>query len=176
MEKELKYKVIKTKEQYYDYCSRLEELIIGGTASGQDEIDLLELLIDTWDNAHDPFDSYDPVQLLEALMTENGMKQIDLAREIGIGESYLSEILSYKKALSKKMIQKLSDAFGIRKEAFSKPYELKRVSGMSKLAAGVSYLIQGQESNEPSLLFGEPDIEYKQPETAQQTRRSKKDQ
>src|ERR1044071_4053627 len=101
MEGAMKYKVIHTEEQYYEYCAILEGFLRGDDPTKRDEIELLELLIDTWDNAHDIFSAYDPVQLLEALMTENNLKQNELAAELGIGESYLSEILSYKKGFSK---------------------------------------------------------------------------
>jgi HTH-type transcriptional regulator/antitoxin HigA len=156
------YKVIKTKEQYYNYCALLEEFILSGDHSRQDEIDLLEVLIDAWDNDNDIFDEYDPVQLIQALMAENNMKQIDLAEKIGIGESYLSEILSYKKGLSKKNVQKLADLFSIRPEILTRAYPLKRASGMERLAAGVNYLI-GNETSEGAFVFGEPAADYKKP-------------
>jgi hypothetical protein len=50
---------------------------------------------------------------------------------------------------------------GILKVA-TKPYALKRSSGMERLAAGVNYLI-GNETDEHSFVFGEPETEYKKP-------------
>lgn len=44
----------------------------------QDEIDLLTLLIEKWDNEHDTFKDYDPIELLKALMNENNLKAKDL--------------------------------------------------------------------------------------------------
>jgi HTH-type transcriptional regulator/antitoxin HigA len=135
----------------------LEELLRGGDASKADEIELLELLIDTWDSAHDVFADYDPVQLLQALMTENNLKQIELAAELGIGESYLSEILSYKNGFSRNMIRKLSDVFGVHPDAFRKNYELhNRKAGLKPYASVASFTAahsSGFMVNEPEPVY-----------------------
>jgi HTH-type transcriptional regulator/antitoxin HigA len=48
--KELKYKIIKDKTQYNNYCSALERLLIADSKEFQDEIELLTLLIEKWDD------------------------------------------------------------------------------------------------------------------------------
>ena len=66
----LQYKIIKTDAQYNKYCDILEVLIDGGkkTKAIQDEIELLTLLIEKYDEVHNTFDDADPVELLKALM------------------------------------------------------------------------------------------------------------
>jgi HTH-type transcriptional regulator / antitoxin HigA len=129
----LKYKVIKTKNQYNQYCRLLAELLEKGNGKGvQDEIDLLTLLIEKWDQEHNTFLETDPVRLLISLMTDHGIKPKDLVALLGISKSYVSEILNYKKGLSKEVIRKLSGHFKISQEAFNRPYKL-RVAANARL-------------------------------------------
>jgi HTH-type transcriptional regulator / antitoxin HigA len=122
----LKYKVIKTKSQYNQYCKELETLLEkGGGKAVQDEVDLLTLLIETWDNEHNTFDEIDPIRLLQSLVEEHNLKPKDLVHILGVSKGYISEILHYKKGLSKEVIRKLSDYFKVSQGAFNRPYKLK---------------------------------------------------
>ena len=130
----LKYKIIKSKKQYNQYCNQLEDLV-GSGAKGraiQDEIDLLTLLIEKWDEAHNTFQNVDPIQLLHSLMVDHKIKPKDLVDLLGISKGYISEILNYKKGLSKDVIRKLSEYFKVSQEAFNREYKLK-VPGNSHL-------------------------------------------
>lgn len=122
----LKYKVIKTKSQYKQYCKELESLLEkGNNKIVQDEIDLLTLLIEKWDSEHNTFEEIDPICLLTSLMAEHNMKPKDLVDLLNVSKGYVSEILHYKKGLSKEVIRKLSDYFKVSQEAFNRPYKLK---------------------------------------------------
>ena len=124
----LKYKVIKTKTQYNQYCKELENLLEKESGKGmQDEIDLLTLLIEKWDRDHNTFDEIDPIRLLTSLMAEHNMKSKDLVNLLDISKGYVSEILHHKKGLSKEVIRKLSDYFKVSQKAFNRPYKLKVV-------------------------------------------------
>jgi HTH-type transcriptional regulator/antitoxin HigA len=121
----MKYKVIKDKEQYRSYCKLLEQLLSAEISSDiQDEIDLLTLLIATYDEAHNTFATLDPVQLLRAFMDEHHLKPQRLTEILGVSKGYVSDILNYKKGLSKDVIRKLAEHFKVRQEAFNRPYEL----------------------------------------------------
>lgn len=122
----LKYKVIKTITQYKSYCNLLEELVMAKkkTKEQQDTIDLLTLLIEKWDEAHNTFAETDPVELLDYLMKENKIKATDLAKELEISKSLVSDIMNYRRALSKEIIRKLSARFKVSQELFNKPYKL----------------------------------------------------
>lgn len=123
---ELKYKVIKNKSQYKEYCNILEGLVISSVKSKaiKEEIDLLTLLIEKWDTEHNTFEELDPIQLLHSLMTERNMKAKDLVSLLEVSKGYVSDILNYKKGLSKDVIRKLAEQFKVSQEAFNRPYKL----------------------------------------------------
>jgi HTH-type transcriptional regulator / antitoxin HigA len=120
----LKYRIIKTQEQYDMYCNLLEDLLIQGNVNLSDEIELLTLLIEKWDKEHNSFYELDPVQLIKALMDENGLRAKDLIHVLDLSKGTISKILSYQKGLSKESIRKLSDYFKVTQEAFNRPYKL----------------------------------------------------
>jgi len=124
---ELKYKVIKSEEQYNEYCTALEKLVRGGEqgGNGQDEIELLTYLIEKWDNEHNSFEEADPIELLTALMSEKSLKSKDLTEILGVSKGLVSDILNYKKGLSKEIIRSLSQYFNVSQESFNRPYKLK---------------------------------------------------
>jgi HTH-type transcriptional regulator/antitoxin HigA len=121
----LKYRVIKDKSQYEDYCNQLESLLAGeNTNEVQDEIDLLTLLIEKFDEENNTFKEGDPITLLRSLMQDHQLKPQHLVEILGISKGYVSDILNYKKWLSKEVIRKLSDYFKVRQEAFNRHYKL----------------------------------------------------
>jgi len=122
----LQYTIIKTKSQYNQYCKTLEGLVTltKKTKQQQDVIDLLTLLIEKWDEEHNTFTDADPIELLRYLMDENKLKSVDLATELAISTSLVSDILHYRRGLSKEIIRKLSDRFAVGQELFNKPYKL----------------------------------------------------
>lgn len=123
----LQYKIIKTDTQYKKYCDILEALVDSGkhTKSIQDEIELLSLLIEKYDEEHNSFDDLDPIQLLKGLMKEHKMKAVDLSNLLNVSEGLISDILNYKKGLSKETIRILADKFKLNQKAFNRPYNLK---------------------------------------------------
>jgi HTH-type transcriptional regulator/antitoxin HigA len=122
----LLYKVIKTEKQYYEYCDMLEELVMlkKKTRPQQDVVELLTLLIEKWDQDHNSFPDTDPIALLKYLMSENNIRGIDLAGVLEVSKSLVSDILNYRRGLSKDMIRKIAGHFKLSQEAFNKPYEL----------------------------------------------------
>jgi len=122
----LKYKIIKSKKQYLQYCNLLQALV-DDHAKGKraaDEIELLSFLIKKWDDEHDTFQEQDPIALLKYLMKENNLKAKDLVAILGISKGLVSEILNYKKGLSKEVIRLLAAHFKLSQEAFNRPYKL----------------------------------------------------
>jgi HTH-type transcriptional regulator / antitoxin HigA len=122
----LPYKVIKSAKQYNEYCGVLEDLLVGKKKSQaqQDTIDLLTLLIETWDKAHNTFSDADPIELLGYLMKENKLKAVELAVDLEISKSLLSDILHYRRGLSREVIRKLASRFKLSQELFNRPYKL----------------------------------------------------
>lgn len=122
----LKYKVIKNKAQYKEYCSILEQLVFSASKDREtkDEIALLTLLIEKWDAEHATLAEVDPIRLLHSLMKDHNMKAKDLAVLLEVSKGYVSDILHYKKGLSKEVIRKLAGHFKVSQEAFNRPYKL----------------------------------------------------
>ena len=94
------------------------------TKSVQDEIELLTLLIEKFDAEHNTFDDAGPIELLKSLMKDHNMKAVDVANLLGVSEGLVSDMLNYKKGLSKDTIRLLSKRFKLNQEAFNRPYEL----------------------------------------------------
>lgn len=125
---QLKYTIIKSKRQYSEYCKTLEDLVFQKSKSVRirDEIELLTLLIENWDQEHGQFKDLDPISLLKSLMDAHHVKAITLSGMLGISRGYMSDILHYKKGLSKDVIRKLSSLFKVRQDAFNRTYELNQ--------------------------------------------------
>ena len=100
-----------------------------GSGKGSKELDreyyILDLVIEGYHGKQkNPFESLTPVDLLKALMEENGYSGYKLSKELGISQSVISEIFKYKRGFSKDLIRKFSDKFSIGQESFLKQYEL----------------------------------------------------
>lgn len=119
----LKYSVIKDKTQYDAYCKELEALL-ENDPNNSEEVELLTLLIDHYDATNNNFKEMDPIELLKSLMKDHDMRPKDLANYLGISKGYVSDILNYKKGLSKEVIRKLAGRFSLSQEAFNRPYKL----------------------------------------------------
>ena len=123
----LKFKIIKSKSQYNDYCKKLEKLVDANSKSRKvkDEIELLIFLIEKYDEDHNTFEELDPIQLLHSLMTDHNLKAKNLVEILGVSKGMVSDILNYKKGLSKEIIRVLSSYFKVSQEAFNRFYKLK---------------------------------------------------
>lgn len=122
----LKYKIIKSSEQYRQYCNALETLIVSQAKSNvaNDEIELLTFLIEKWDAENSSFKEADPIEVLQLLMKEHSLKAKDLVQLLGVSKGLISDILNYKKGLSKDIIRLLAQQFKVSQEAFNRPYKL----------------------------------------------------
>lgn len=118
----LKYTIIKNNHQYNEYCDTLEHLIHQG--NHQDEIDLLTLLIEKWDEEQSTLSDMDPIEILRGLMQEHNLKAKDLAELLNLSKGTISKILNYHKGLSKDSIRKLSEIFKVSQSAFNRSYRL----------------------------------------------------
>lgn len=122
--KTLKYSIIKTENQYNEYCNALEGLLNTSDQDLIDEIELLTLLIEKWDAEHSSFKDLNPIELIRVLMVENSLKPKDIVEILDLSKGTVSKILNYQKGLSKETIRKLSKYFKVSQEAFNRPYKL----------------------------------------------------
>lgn len=115
-------KVIKTEQEYQAALNRLEEIFDSKKDSKTaDELELLSLLIEKYENEISPIDLPDPIEAIKFRMEQLGYKQKDLAQAIGL-KSRVSEILNKKRKLTIDMIRKLHDTLGIPTEVLIKEY------------------------------------------------------
>ena len=130
----MKYRVIDSDTQYENYSDVLENLVFSSpiTPEIQDEINLLTLLIETYDKQNSQFRNLDPVQLLKSLLAEHKMKAADLARKLQVSEGLVSDILKYKKGMSKKTIRAVAELFKMQQEAFNRPYTTAGTSELTQ--------------------------------------------
>ena len=122
----LKYRIVTSEKQYDKYCKTLEELVFSlqKTKAMKDEIALLTLLIEKYDEEHYGSELANPIELLKSLMKEHKMKAVDLSNLLDVSEGLVSDMLKYKKGLSKETIRILSIRFKLNQEAFNRTYEL----------------------------------------------------
>jgi len=124
----MKYTIIKSKKQYYEYANILENLVFNNDEEKVvDEVDLLTLLIEDYDNRSNPNEiNMDPIQIIRYLMEENKLKNQDLAGILGCGKAFVSLLLSYKRKLNWNHADTLAKHFSLRTESLTKPYDVKR--------------------------------------------------
>jgi HTH-type transcriptional regulator/antitoxin HigA len=106
-------KPIKNEADYEAAMQRLELIFDSkpGTTEG-DELEILSILIDNYENGHYPIGLPDPVEAIKFRMEQLGMKQKDLGKIIGLN-SRASEILHRKRKLTLEMIRQIHKALNI---------------------------------------------------------------
>jgi HTH-type transcriptional regulator/antitoxin HigA len=114
--------LIKTENDYNQALERLELIFDAkkGTEEG-DELQLLGMLIDQYENEHFPIDLPDPIEAIKFRMEQMGYTQNDLAKIIGF-KSRASEILNRKRKLSLEMIRQLHTSLNIPTEVLIQNY------------------------------------------------------
>ena len=117
----LKYKVIRDKSQYNSYCDTLHGLLTSGTDPAiQDEIDLLTLLIESYDKQQQlASGDHDPITLLRSFMDDHQLGQDQLAAILHISVGHVSDILNHERRLSKVLARKLAKHFKVIPAAFN---------------------------------------------------------
>lgn len=115
-------KILKTKEDYEAALIRLEAIF--DSKKGEDtadELELLSLLLENYENQQHPIDLPDPIEAIKFRMDQLGYKQKDLAKALG-QKSRVSEVLNKKRKLSIEMIRKLHETLGIPSEVLIRDY------------------------------------------------------
>ena len=115
-------KPIRNEKDYQNALNRLEEIFDAkrGTEEG-DELEILSILIDNYENEHFPIDMPDPIEAIKFRMEQMGMKQKDLAEVFGF-KSRVSEILNKKRKLTLEMVRNLHTKLHIPTEVLIQDY------------------------------------------------------
>jgi len=125
----MKYTKIKNDDQYAIYSEQHEKLTFKNYEKHQDEIELIEILIDDYESRTMAFNpKMNPIEVLNYLLKENEMTKSQLAKALNVSRQLISDIINYRRDLSKTMIIKLSDKFKLNPSIFIKEYTLKKVS------------------------------------------------
>jgi HTH-type transcriptional regulator/antitoxin HigA len=108
-------KLIKTEQQHAEALARLselmdKELVIGSQEA--DELEVLALLIERYEQEAFPIDTPDPIEAITFRMEQMGLIKKDLIPFIG-SASKVTEVLNGTRQLSINMIRRLSDGLGI---------------------------------------------------------------
>ena len=111
--------LIRSDEQLAAYTKALYRLTSESrpTAAQVEAIELLTLLIELYEEEHYSIPKASPADVLRFLLDRHGLKQRDLAAELG-GESVVSEVLSGKRRLNATHIEGLSKRFHVSPAVF----------------------------------------------------------
>ena len=114
--------LIKTESDYNQAMERLEIIFDAkkGTEQG-DELELLGMLIDQYENENFPISLPDPIEAIKFRMEQMGYNQNDLANIVGL-KSRASEILNRKRKLSLEMIRQLHERLNIPTDVLIQTY------------------------------------------------------
>lgn len=118
----MEIKPIKTENDYNQALERLEQIFDAkiGSAKG-DELEVLGILIDRYENEHFPIGLPDPIDAIKFRMEQMGYNQNDLADIVGL-KSRASEILNRKRKLSLEMIRQLHEKLHIPTDVLIQAY------------------------------------------------------
>ncbi|NPD44501.1 MULTISPECIES: type II toxin-antitoxin system HigA family antitoxin [unclassified Lentimicrobium] len=118
----MRTKILKTEKDYNDACERIYILIhsnenaIEPASSEGEEIELLSLLIEKYEQEHFSIQAPSPIEAIRFRMDQMNLKQADLAPLFG-GKTRISEVLNGKRPLTLKMITLLNRYLGIPLES-----------------------------------------------------------
>ena len=118
----MEIKPIKTEKDYNQALERLEKIFDAkpGSVEG-DELEVLGILIDRYENEHFPIGLPDPIEAIKFRMEQMGYNQNDLANIVGL-KSRASEILNRKRKLSLEMIRQLHERLNIPTDVLIQTY------------------------------------------------------
>jgi HTH-type transcriptional regulator / antitoxin HigA len=112
-------KIVSSPQQHQAYVSRLLDLQRKAhrTAEETETAKLLVVLIADYEAKHFTVEKVSGVEVLKELMEANGLRQKDLADDLG-GESIVSLILKEKRQLNRQQMEKLSRRFHVSPAVF----------------------------------------------------------
>src|SRR5665647_1977070 len=123
----MKTKILRTEQEYNEACERIYRLInstensIESNSPEGEEIELLSLLVEKYEQEHYPIEAPNPIEAIKFRMEQMNMDNKDLAKVIGY-KSRVSEIFNRKRKLNLKMIRNLHDKMKIPYESLITDY------------------------------------------------------
>ena len=118
----MEIKPIKNEKDYNQALERLETIFDAKPGTPEsDELEVLGILIDQYENEHFPIGLPDPIEAIKFRMEQMGYNQNDLAKIVGL-KSRASEILNRKRKLTLDMIRKITEKLHIPTEVLIQAY------------------------------------------------------
>jgi HTH-type transcriptional regulator/antitoxin HigA len=108
-------KIIRTEDEYHRYLEEVERLMARGeqlTSAEDNRLEVLTVLIESYENGKYPIEPLDPIDAILFRMEEKGLRQADLIPYFGTS-SRVSEVLKRKRPLTVQMIRAISLGLGI---------------------------------------------------------------
>jgi len=121
-------KPINNEKEYDDALARVDELMELNPNLGtpqSDELEVLVLLIEKYEEKNWAISIPDPIEAIKYRMEEMNLKQKDLIPYVG-NKSKVSEVLNRKIALSLAMIRNLSQGLHIPLEILVQPFSVSQ--------------------------------------------------
>ena len=106
-------KIIKTEIQYEKVLARIEEITDAqsGTSEGE-ELELLVLLVEKYEEENFPLPASDPIDVIEYYIEQRGLRYKDLVGIIG-DKTLVSKVINRERKLNLRMVKNLHDQMNI---------------------------------------------------------------
>ena len=117
-------RTLKTEADYEEALAEIDTIFDAelNTPEG-DRLDILALLVESYEEQHYPIPAPDPVAALEYYMDSRGLTRRDLEPYLG-SRARVAEVLNRKRGLSIDMIRRLHQGLGISADILIQPYSL----------------------------------------------------
>ena len=133
-------KLIKNSQEHAQALARLSKLMDKNPVPGSkaaDELEVLALLIERYEQAQFPMDKPDPITAIKFRMEQLGLLKKDLIPFIG-SASKVTEVLNGTRQLSLNMIRKLNDGLNIPADILIRAPALKMKVSAKKIITAKS--------------------------------------
>lgn len=121
----MQIKIIRSGQDHQEALTRLRKLLSSRTRrskAARDEIQILGMLVERYEQTRYPKEQVDPVEAIELEMEQRGLTAKQLTPYLG-PPSRISEVLSRKRSLSLTQIRKLHTGLGIPLSILIQPLE-----------------------------------------------------
>lgn len=123
--KAMKLKPIRTEKEHKGALAEIERLWSAPDHSAEaDRLEVLTLLVESYEKARFPIEAPDPVSFLEYIMEARGLTRKDLEPYIG-PRGRVADVLNRTRPLSMNMIRNLCVGLGLPAEIMIQPYALR---------------------------------------------------
>ena len=122
----MELKPIRTKKDYQAALAEAARLWDAPAKSpNADRLDVLTMLIKSYEHRHFPIPDPDPIEFLNHVMESRGLTRKDMEPYIG-PRGRVADILNRSRPLTLEMIRRLADGLSLPAQVLIKPYALRQ--------------------------------------------------